>query len=108
MRNLANIMGKGNDAAIKAMHRCMKHSMGTHDLGVTVQPQWNCDGTKDYKSAFSRRSDSDYTKDPDTRKLVSSTRVSVNGAATQWRSATQKHITLSFAEAEQEAAVMCA
>ena len=47
-------------------------------------------------------------KNPVTRKSVSSTRVSVNEAPTQWSSATQKHVTLSVTEAEQAAAATCA
>ena len=39
---------------------------------------------------------------------MTGTRVSVNGAPTAWRSATQKHVTLSVTEAEQAAAVSCA
>ena len=108
VRNLANMMGEGNNKAIKVIHRLVGHYVGTPNRGVTLLPEGSWDGTKDYKFIISRRSDADYAKDPDTRKLVSGTRVSVNGAPTQWRSATQKHVTLSVTETEQSAAVTCA
>ena len=45
---------------------------------------------------------------PNTRHSVTGTRMSVEGSVTQWRSATQKHVTLSITEEEQAAAVVCA
>ena len=108
VRDLAKMMGRGSSEAIEAMHRVMEHCVGTPNRGVTLRPEGSWDGTKDYKFIISGRSDSDYVKDPDTRKLVSGTRVSVNGAPTQWRRATHKHVTLFVTEAEHAAAVTCA
>ena len=82
--------------------------MCTPNRGVTLRLEGSWDGTKHYKFIISGRSNSDSAKDPNTRKSVSGTRVSVNGAPTQWRSATQKHVTLSVTETEQAAAVTCA
>ena len=84
VRNLAKMMGKDNCAAVNEMHRCTEYCVDTPTYGVTLWPQGNWDGTKDYKCVVSGRSDSDYAKDPDTRKFVIGTRASVNGAATQW------------------------
>ena len=50
---------------------------------MTPQPQDNWDGTTDFKFVISGTSDLDYAKDPDTRHLVTGTRVSVNGALIQ-------------------------
>ena len=108
MRDLAKKMGKGGDNYIKAMYRCMEHCMGTPTHGVTLQPQGKWDGTKDYKFVISGRYDSDYAKNPDTRKSVTGTGVSVKGAPIQWRSAAQKHVTPSVNVVEHAAAVMCA
>jgi len=108
VRDLAKMMGRGSSEAIKAMHRVMEHCVGTPNRGVTLRPVGSWDGSKDFKFIISGRSDSDYAKDPDTRRSVTGTRVSVNGAPTAWRSATQKHVTLSVTEAEQAAAVSCA
>ena len=83
MLDLAKMMGQGNTEAIKYMHRCIEHYVGTPTRGVTLRPQRKWDGTKDYKFVIDDRSDSDYTKDPGTRKLVTGTRVSVNGSPTQ-------------------------
>ena len=88
VRDLAKMMGQGNNEAIKAMHRCIEHCMGTPTYGVTLQPQGIWDGTKDYNFVISGRSDLDYAKGPGTRTSVTGTRVSVKRAPTQWRSAT--------------------
>ena len=82
VRDLAKMMGEGNNEASKAMHRRMEHCVGTPNRGVTLRPEGSWDGTNDYKFIISGRSNSDYAKDPDTRKLVSGTMVSVNGAPT--------------------------
>ena len=59
VRDLAKMMGKGDDTSLKAMHICMKHCVGMPTCGVTLQPQGDWDGTKDYKFVISGRSDSD-------------------------------------------------
>ena len=41
------------------------------------------------------------------KKSVTGIRVSMKGDPTQWRSATQKHVTLSVTKAEQAATVTC-
>ena len=107
VHDMAKLMGKSNHVAVNVMHRCMEHCVDTPNCGVALWPQGNLDGTKDFKLIISGRSDSDYAKYPDARHLVTDTRISVNRAVTQWRSATQKHVTLSVTEAEQAAAVMC-
>ena len=84
VRNLAKVMGQDNKEAIKAMHRLMDNCVDTPNRGVTLRPEGSWDHTKDYKFVISSRPDSDYVKDPDTRTLVSGTRISVNGASTHW------------------------
>ena len=108
VRDMAKHMQDGHEAAIDAMHRTMEYCVGTPLRGLTLRPDTEWDGTKDFKFRISGRSDSDYAKDPETRRSVSGTRVSVNGSVTQFRSATQKYTTLSVTEAEQGAAVTCA
>ena len=93
------MMGQGSNATIKAMHRVIEYCVGTPNRGVTLRPVGSWNGSKDFKFIISGRSDSDYAKDPDTRRSVTGTRVSVNGAPTQWRSAMQKHVILSVTEA---------
>ena len=100
MRNLAKMMGKGNDNSIKVMHRCIQHCVGTPTRGVTLRPQGNWDGTKDYKFVINSRSYSDYAKNPDTIKSMTGTRVLVNGASTKRCSAPQIHVPLSVTKAE--------
>ena len=87
MRGMAKLMDQGNYAAVNAMHICMDHCVGTPNCEVTLRPQGSWDSTKDFKFVISGRSDSDYINDPNIRHAVIGTKVSVNGAVTQWRSA---------------------
>ena len=59
VRDLAKMMGRGSNEAIKAMHRVMEHCVGTPTRGVTLQPEGSWDGTKDYNFIISGQSDSD-------------------------------------------------
>ena len=62
----------------------------------------------DFKFIVSFRCDSDYKEDPDTRQSVNNSKVSVDGALAQWRSASQKHVPLSVTKIEHVAAVTLA
>ena len=53
------------------------------------------------------RSDSNYAADPETRRSVTGTRVSLCGVPVMWRSVTQKFVTLSVTEAKSAAGVTC-
>ena len=97
-----------NESHIQAMHRVMQYCRDTKEQGLTLWPNGVWDGSRDYKFIISGRSDSDYATDPETRKSVTGTRVSVNGAPVSWRSTTQKHISLSVTESESSAGVTCA
>ena len=90
------------------MHRMMRHCVDTKDEGLVLKPNCSWNGEKDFKFTVSGRSDSNYATCPDTRRSVTGTRVSLNGAPVSWRSLTQKHVTLSVTEAETAAAVTCA
>ena len=69
MRDLAKMIGKSEDTSIEATHIFMKHCAGTLRHWVTLQPQGNVDGTKDYKCVIIWKSDLDYAKDPDTKNI---------------------------------------
>ena len=53
-----------------------------------ILPTTIWDGIKDFKFRISGRSDSDYAKDPETRRSVLGIRVSVHGSVIYFRSAT--------------------
>ncbi len=96
-----------NDSHVKAMHRIMQYCRDTSNRGLVLKPDSKWNGDKDFKFCISGASDSDYATDPETRRSVSGTRVSLNGAPVSWRSSTQKHISLSVCEAEMSAGVTC-
>ena len=108
VRDAARHMQAPNDSHIKAMHRIMQYCRDTPDRGLVLRPDAKWDGSKDFKFRISGRSDSDYAGCPETRRSVTGTRVSLNGAPVSWRSSTQKHTTLSVTEAEMAAGVTCA
>ena len=108
-RDCARHMQLANDSHVKAMHKAMSYCTRTPNRGWTLNPVGTWDGKdKNFKFKVSGRSDSDYATDPETRKSVTGTRVSVNDAAVMCRSSTQKFTTLSVTEAEAGAAVTCA
>ena len=108
MENTAKHMHNATVPGIDGMHRVMEYCLNTPDRGLTLKPNEKWDGSKDFKFKIRGRANSDYAKDPETRRSVTVTRVSLNGSVTQFRSATQKFVTLSVTEAEQAAAVTCA
>ena len=64
------------------------------DRGFTLRPNCGWDVSEEFKHNILGRSDTDYAKGPDSRKSVTGMRVSLNGAVTQWRSMSQKHVSL--------------
>ena len=107
-RDLTKHMAEGTVEVRNAMHRAMEYIVGTPNRGVTLKPDCTWDGSKEFKFRISGRSDTDYAKDPDTRRSVTGVRTSINGSVTHWRSVTQKSVTLSVTESEQAGAVTCA
>ena len=97
-RDLTKHMQEGTIEVKNAMHRVMEYIVGTPNRGVTLRPDCSWDGTKNFKFKISGRSDTDYVKDPDTRRSVTGVRTLINGSVTHWRSVTQKYVTLSVAE----------
>ena len=47
VRDVANIIGKDNHAAINMMHRYIVHCVDMPNCGVALQAQGNWDGTND-------------------------------------------------------------
>ena len=108
VRDAARHMQSANSFHVKAMHKIMSYCTRTPHRGITLNPVGKWDGKKGYKFKIGGRSDSDYATDPESRRSVSGTRVSVNEAPVMWRATTQKGVTLSVTEAESAAAVTCA
>jgi hypothetical protein len=93
----------------KQMGHCIRYVRFTPSRGLLLQPNDTWDGKDNGKKfVISGRSDSNYATDPETRKSVTGTRVFLCGSPVMYKSATQKHVTLSVTEAELAAAVDCA
>ena len=107
-RDLAKHMDDGRESAVPAMHRLMEYTLQRPDRGLTLKPTDKWNGSRNFLFKIRGRSDTNYAKDPETRHSVTGTRVSVNGSVTQWRSSSQKFVTLSVTEAEQAGCVTCA
>ena len=73
-----------------------------------MKPNEKLDGSPDLEFTIGGRSDSDYGKNPQTRRSVSCGKVLLCGAPVTFRSSTQKTVALSVMEAELYAAALCA
>jgi hypothetical protein len=56
---------------MKAMHIIMEYYVATEKRGLKLEPDTKFNGDPDFKSVILGRSDSDFTKDPDSWKSVS-------------------------------------
>ena len=98
-------MSSGTSPAhIKAMKRVMEYCLSTKERGLVLEPEHSWDGDPEFELQILGRSDSDYAKDPETRKSVSGTSTFLCGAPIIQRSTMQKIVALSVIEAEQIAA----
>ena len=108
IRELSRFGSKPNEAHYKAMLRAMKYCVGSKNQGLLLKPNKKWDGKdKDFLFEIDGLSDSDYAKDPVTRRSVSGWTVTLNGAPYVRKSKMQKFVTLSVTEAECVAATSC-
>ena len=91
-----------------ALYRCMKYCVATKDRGRTIKPNVVWNGDKDFEFTISGESDSDYAKDPLTRRSVTGYAVFLQGVSISEKSKMQGGATLSVTEAEAASAVECA
>ena len=108
IRDLSRHMSMAAEKHMQAMTRCMKSMVDRPNRGLTLKPDADWDGNPEFEFTIGGRSDSDYAKCPDTRRSVSGGRVLLNGAPVMFKSATQKHVSLSVTESELYAGVTCA
>ena len=108
VRELSRFGNEPSHAHVKAMLRCMKYCTDTKNQGLKLNPTGKWDGKdKNYKFKITGKSDSDYAKDPDTRRSVSGWAAFLNDAPYTRKSRMQKFVTLSVTEAECVAATEC-
>ncbi len=107
VQDLARHMGSATKLHLNAMFRMMKYISDTNERGLTLNPTWKWDGSKDHEFIINGRSDLDYAKDMQTRKSMFSYVVYLEGAPVIFKSLTQKSIALSVCNAEQTSGVLC-
>ena len=108
VRELTRFGGSATKKHLKAMYRSMLYCMKTARTGRVLQPNTRWDGSRDFEFVISGMSDSDYAKDPLTRRSVSGYCTYLCGALVTSKSKMQGCVTLSVTEAESVAAVSCA
>jgi hypothetical protein len=105
VRELSRFMTTGaSDAHMKAMKRVMEYCVETKDRGLVLKPdvKWNSD--PEFKLGIRGISDSDFAKDPKTRKSVSGNSTFLCGAPVIQCSTMQGIVALSVTDAELFAA----
>ena len=91
------------------MIRVMEYvMMSTPKRGLTLKPDAEWDGSKDFEFTVYGKSDATYASDPDTRKSMSGSEVFLNNAPVCQKSGQQATVALSSAESELMSATSCA
>ncbi len=106
--DLARHMTSAAEVHMDAMLRLIKYVDNTGDRSLVLNPMQKGEGSKDHEFIISRRSDSDYAKDMQTRKSISGYRVLLECAPVMIKSLTQKLVALLVCKAEQSSGVLCA
>jgi hypothetical protein len=105
VRELSIFMTVGAaDAHMKAMKQVMEYCVETKDRGLLLKPDVKWNGDPEFKLIIRGISDSDFEKDPKTRKSVSGNSTFLCGAPIIQRSTMQRIVALSVTEAELFAA----
>jgi hypothetical protein len=90
------------------MKRVMKYCVETPNRGLFLKPDDVWDGDPNFEFTISGQADSDYAKNPDTKRSVSGFATFLNKAPVTQKSRMQRCVTLSVTEAELVAATECA
>ena len=107
IRELSRFASRPSEAHQKAMLRVMKYCV-TNNKGLMLKPNAQWDGKdKNFPFEITGYSDSDFAKDPETRRSVSGWTAMLNGAPYTRKSKMQRFVTLSVTEAECVAATSC-
>ena len=96
VRELTKALDGANTAAFKELKRVIKFVLDTRMLGLKLIPKLNDNGNW----SIVAYSDSDYAKDPTTRKSVTGFIIYFCGVPVSWTSKGQKSVSLSSSEAE--------
>jgi hypothetical protein len=108
VRELSRFMTGANGAHVAAMFRAMKYCVGTPERGLLLKPNMEWNGDPNFEFVIHGVSDSDFAKDPETRRSVSGYATFLCGAPVTMKSSMQNCVTLSVTEAELVSATNCA
>ena len=107
-REISRFGGQASAAHMKAMLRIMKYCVDTKHRGITFRPFGSWNGRdQDFEFEIEGLSDSDYAKDPLTRRSVNGWLVKLNGAVVTCKSKMMPVVALSVTEAELYSATCC-
>jgi hypothetical protein len=108
VRELSRFGSKPTPIHSKAMKRVMKYCVNTNDRGLMLKPTRQWDGRdKTFKFRIKGISDSDYAKEPVTRRSVGGWSAFLEDAPYTRKSKMQATVKLSVTEAEADAGVNC-
>ena len=80
---------------LDSMCKAMKHCVSTPKRGLLIKPSRLWDGNPDFEHVVHGTSDSDYSKDPDTRRSVGGRTTFLNDSPAVRKSNMFEHVTLS-------------
>ena len=92
---------------LNAMYRVMKYVRGTKHQGLIFWPDKAWDRKSDFEFTIKGISNSNYGKDPETRKSISGTSVFLNSSPITMKSHQQNTMTLSSTEAKLQGVTQC-
>jgi hypothetical protein len=109
VRELTKFSKEPTKCASEALERTIRYCVGTPNRGLLFKPFGTWDGIDtSYEFTISGQSDSEYAKDPETRKSIMGYITYMNGTPITTRCKTENIVALSVTEAELIAAVECA
>ena len=95
VREISKFMDGAVPAHINAMYHIMRYVIATPQRGLEIAPDLSIEGHE-----ITGKSDTDYAKDPTTRRSVTGYSILLNRAYVDWKSKMQQCVTLSSMEAE--------
>jgi hypothetical protein len=107
VRECSRYGGRATKRHMDQMLRIMKHCVNTLTLGWMMSPDRKWSGEPTHNFVITGLSDSDYAKDPKTRRSVSGRVVKLEGSVINCKSKMMPTVALSVTEAELFAATAC-
>jgi hypothetical protein len=108
VRELSRFLQKCTVESYEAMLRTMRYCVGTPERGLFLNPNKFWDGSKDFVFEITGKADTEYAKDPLTRRTVGGRVVYLNGSPISFTSKMQRIVALSVTESEYIEATECA